>query len=196
MTTETIDPAAPKRGLLGRLLRLLGLLLAAVLLVGAGFGAGFFYFGKPLSPADDLLRLIEKNPASADAPAAEPEPAPGTPAKVPRPAPEDAGFVTSYYTLAEPLTSNLMDSRKFLQLSITVATDYEPTVLDHVKTHEQAIRADALQVISSFSEEQLKSRDGRRLLAADLLQAINARLETMENFGGIKEVIFPAFVMQ
>lgn len=192
MTTDTAVPIQPKRGLAGQLLRMLGLLVAALLLVGAGFGAGFFYFGKPLSPADDLMRLIDKTPAETPAAA----PAPDAPARVPRPSRTDTGFETSYYTLAEPLTSNLLQSRKFLQLSITVATDYDGSVLDHVKRHEQAIRADALQVISGFTEDQLHTREGRAQLASELLGAINARLETMENFGGIKEVIFPAFVMQ
>jgi flagellar protein FliL len=189
MTMTAAETPAPKRGFLGRLLRMILFVLAAILLVAAGFGGGYVYFGKPMSPADDLLRLIEKPLPAADAP-------PDGPPRAPRPQPKGDGFVTSYYTFSEPLVSNLRDSRRFLQITISVATDYDKKVLDHVKTHETAIRADALLVLSAFTEDMLKSREGRDRLAAELRDAINARLEAMERFGGIKEVIFPAFVLQ
>ena len=47
--------AAPKKG--GGVMRLLKLLLGSAVLVGAGFGGGYFYFANPLSPAQDMLQL-------------------------------------------------------------------------------------------------------------------------------------------
>lgn len=189
-TDQVPVPAAapPKKG---KALRLLGLLLGGAVFLAAGFGAGFVYFANPLSPSDSVMKLIEE-----EAPAPEHGDAEGTPQKVPRVAPETGGYVTSYYTFAEPLTSNLRDSRKFLQVTVAVSTEYDATILDKVKAHEPALRADVLKVISNFSEEDMAAPDGRDRLAAEMLTAINARLEKLEGFGGIKEVIFPAFITQ
>ncbi len=193
MTKSPEDPKAG-RGAMGRVLRILIMLVLACLLVAAGFGAGYLYFDNPMSPSQNVLQLLEKKPEeSAGGGHGEED---GTPHKVSRPEPENGGYVTSYYTMAEPLTSNLKDSRRFLQLTIAVATEYDAKILEQVKAHEPALRADALKVISGYSEEDLKSAEGRDRLAADLLAAINARLKELEGFAGIKEVIFPALVMQ
>lgn len=194
--TKSADDSPAKPGFLGRLLKMLALILLGGLLVGAGFGGGYLYFDNPLSPSENVLQLLEKKPASDAGGGHGGEGEEGVPHKVARPEPETGGYVTSYYTLPEPLTSNLKDTRKFLQLTIAVATEYDAKILEQVKAHEPALRADALKVISGYSEEDLKTAEGRDRLANDLLTAINARLKELEGFAGIKEVIFPALVMQ
>lgn len=188
--------AAPKKG--GGVMRLLKLLLGSAVMVGAGFGGGYFYFANPLSPAQDMLRLIdpaEEAAAEADASAEDTgdEPAPK---KLPKPVPEQELFVTSYYSFPEPLTSNLKDSRRFLQVQVGVSTQYDAQVITNVTTHTPALMSDMLAVISTFSEEDLAGTEGRAKLASALMAAINARLEKAEGFGGIEDVFFPSFVLQ
>jgi flagellar FliL protein len=188
--------AAPKKG--GGVMRLLKLLLGSAVLVGAGFGGGYFYFANPLSPAQDMLRLIdpaEEAAAEADAHATEGE-GEAAPKKLPKPVPEQELFVTSYYSFPDPLTSNLKDSRRFLQVQVGVSTQYDAQVITNVTTHTPALMSDMLAVISTFTEEDLAGTEGRAKLAAALMAAINKRLEKAEGFGGIEDVFFPSFVLQ
>lgn len=189
--------AAPKKG--GGVMRLLKLLLGSVVLVGAGFGGGYFYFANPLSPAQDMLRLIdpkeEAAAAEADAHAAEGE-GEAAPKKLPKPLPEQELFVTSYYSFPDALTSNLKDSRRFLQVQVGISTQYDAQVITNVTTHTPALMSDMLAVISTFTEEDLAGTEGRAKLAKALMTAINKRLEKAEGFGGVEDVFFPSFVLQ
>jgi len=191
MSTETVDPAPKKKG---RILGLLGKLLAVVVLLGAGFGGGYLFFANPFSPAQDMLRLIEPEQA-AEADAAEDE-GEGGPKKVQREMPDQELFVTSYFTFPEPVTSNLKESKSFLQVQVGVSTQYDAQVIKNVETHKLALQSDMLAVIATFTVEDIGGPEGRARLADALKDAINARLEKLEGFGGVEDVFFPSFMMQ
>lgn len=193
----TADAEPKKKG--GGIMGLLKKLFGAIVLVGAGFGGGYFYFANPLSPAQDMLRLIdpqEEQAAAAAEEAASEDDGEAHPKKMPKPVPEQELFVTSYYTFPDPLTSNLKDSRKFLQVQIGVSTQYDEQVIANVTTHTPALMSDMLAVISNFSEEDLNGTEGRAKLADAIKAAINKRLEKVEGFGGVEDVFFPSFVLQ
>lgn len=179
----------PKRG--GGLVRIVGLLLGAMLFAAGGFAAGWFHFSRAESPVAEALRLIERGEPAA------PEAGDGTgPQKVARPIPETETFVTSYYTFEEPLTTNPAGSRRFLQVGITISTQYDAMVMTNVDTHKAAIRSDMLAVVGSMTEEQIAGREGREALAMALRDAINERLVQLEGFGGVEGVFFTSFVLQ
>lgn len=191
MTMEAID--APKRK--GGFMRLIKTLFFAIILLGAGFGGGWFYFANPLTPAQDMLRLIDPEaaaPAEEHAAGGEGE----APHKVPKPVPEEEMFQTSYFTFPDPITANLRDSKRFLQVQIGVSTQYDESVVKNVETHKLALQSDMLTVLSTFSETDIAGTEGRAHLAEALKEAINARLEKAEGFGGIEDVFFPSFVLQ
>jgi flagellar protein FliL len=191
--TDATAPA-PKKGLKG-LFRMLFTAVGAAALLGGGFGGGLWYAGGQSSPADEVLRLIER---SGGGPAAEDTEGDGaeTPQRVPREVPSEPDFVTNYFEFPNPLTTNLSGSTRFLQVSIGVSTQYDTKVIANVETHAMAIRSDVLAVISGFTIEQVEGVEGRARLAEAIRAAINARLETLEGFGGIEDVYFPAFVLQ
>lgn len=193
MSTETVDPVAPRKK--GGILAILGKVLMALAFAGMGFGGGYVYFANPFSPTQDMLKLIEP-----EAPAAQDEVVEGEDGaahkKVPKPVPEEEIFVTSYFTFPDPLTSNLKDSRAFLQIQIGVSTQYDAQVIKNVETHKLALQSDMLAVIATFTEEDVAGPAGRARLADALKDAINARLEKLEGFGGIEDVFFPSFMMQ
>ena len=66
----------------------------------------------------------------------------------------------------------------------------------NVEAHQLALRSIVLGVISDFTEEDVKGANGREKLAGALRDAINAKLEALESFGGIEEVHFTSFVLQ
>lgn len=189
-TQDMIDiTPRPKKG--GGLIRAVGLMVGALAFAGAGFGGGWFYFSRVESPVTEALRLIER-----DAPEAAETADPAAPQKVAKPKPETEAFVTSYYSFADPLTTNLAGSRRFLQVGITLSTQYDPTVMAHVETHKAAIQSDMLAVAGGFTEEQIAGRAGREALATALRDAINERLVALEGFGGVEGVFFTSFVLQ
>jgi flagellar FliL protein len=170
--------------------KLITWLLAAVLLSGLGFGAGLYYADAPLSPSQEVLRLIEKDAAEA---AEEEETGP---LRVPREVPQTAQFETSYYEFPDAFTTNLKGSRRFLQVGVGLSTQYDATVIANVERHAMALRSDMLAVISGFTEEEIEAEDGRARLSGALRETINARLVSLEGFGGIEDVFFRTFVLQ
>lgn len=187
MTDATAAPPRRKRGIL----RLILLMLAAAALTGGGFAGGVFWSGTRLSPSEEVLRLIERSSLAAGTATADP-----AHEKTPAAADGAEAFETRYYEFPDPLTTNLKGSRKFLQVGIGLSTQYDETVIANVEKHALAIRSDMLAVLGNATEDSLAGKDGRDQLAQQLRDAINARLETLENFGGVEGVFFPSFVLQ
>lgn len=192
MTTETVDPAPKKKG---RILGLLGKVVMAIAFAGAGFGGGYVYFANPFSPTQDMLKLIEPE-LDEEEHAEVGEDGEAVPKRIPKPVPEEEKFVTSYYTFPDPMTSNLKDSRSFLQIQVGVSTQYDAQVVANVETHTLALQSDILATIATFTEEDVAGPAGRARLADALKDTINLRLEKLEGFGGIEDVFFPSFMMQ
>ena len=104
--------------------------------------------------------------------------------------------MTIYHEFPGSFTTNLMDSRRMLQVGVGLSTQYDDTVMMNVESHQLALRSVILGVLSEFTEEQVQGVAGRDMLAAALRDAINTKLEALENFGGVEEVHFTSFVMQ
>mgnify|MGYP006244474021 FL=1 len=104
--------------------------------------------------------------------------------------------MTIYHEFPGIFTTNLKESRRMLQVGIGVSTQYDDTVMVNVESHQLALRSVILNVLSGYSEEDVAGVDGRNRLAAELRDALNSKLEALENFGGIEEVHFTSFVKQ
>ena len=203
MADATANADAPKKpGLIGKLVKLILRLIFAAILLGVGFGAGYFYFANPLSPTQNALSLLapEPEPVEGETPAEGEVNADGTttgePKRIPRELPETPVFETTYYQMEEALTTNLHNSRRYLQIGIGMSTQYDAQVMTNVETHKVAIRSDILNVMSNFAEEEVADAAGREKLADAIQTVINERLVTLEGFGGIEDVFFTSFVLQ
>ena len=191
MSVEVVDPAM-KPGKIRKMIGLLGKLIMAAVLIGGGFAGGYVYFAKPFSPTQDMLRLIEPEAAAQADVAATGE----MPEKVVKEMPDTDLFVTSYFTFPDSLTSNLMNSKTFLQVQVGVSTQYDAQVITNVEKHKLALQSDMLAVMATFTAEDLAGTAGRKRLADALKDAVNERLKTLEGFGGVEDVFFPSFMMQ
>ena len=118
------------------------------------------------------------------------------PTKQSKETPEEEVFETIYHEFPGTFTTNLAGSRKMLQVGVGVSTQYDDTVMMNVESHQLALRSVILGVISDFSEDDVKGATGRDKLAGALRDAINKKLEALENFGGVEEVHFTSFVLQ
>ena len=166
-----------------------------LLLITIGLGAGYLIFGgaQP-DPSEEIEEIIERKMQEREA--AEEEVDNSTPQKMSKDTPEQEVFETIYHEFPGTFTTNLAGSRKMLQVGVGVSTQYDDTVMMNVESHQLALRSVILGVISDFSEDDVKGATGRDKLAAALRDAINGKLEVLENFGGVEEVHFTSFVLQ
>ena len=121
---------------------------------------------------------------------------PGDPEKISKETPKDKVFQTLYYEIPGSLTTNLKGSRRFLQISVGLSTKYDETILTNVENHLPALKSVVLAALSDYTEEMVVGREARKLLAADIQSVMNEKLEELEGFGGIEEVMFTSYVMQ
>ena len=182
----------------GPLLRILAFALGGLLLIAAGLGGGYLLFGSGQSdPSEEIESIIEKKMEQAEAEkAAEEDLAADEASKVAKEAPEVEAFVTTYFEFPGTFTTNLMNSRKFVQVGVGVSTQYDESVMVNVESHQLALRSEILNSMSEFSEQDVQGKSGRVLLAVALRDSINGKLMLLEGFGGIEEVHFTSFVLQ
>ena len=182
------------------ILKIVGLMFAGVTVLGLGLGAGYFLFGQqPHSPEQLAAEIIERNGGTppVQAPAEDEEGADGDrPAKVTKDSPKDEVFQTLYFEIPGTLTTNLKDSRRFLQLGIGISTQYDDEILRNAETHLPALKAAILATLSDYGEDDVVGRAARKALAEDLKNSINAELERLEGFGGVEGVHLTSYVMQ
>ena len=187
--------------------------LGGVALLGVGLGLGIFMGGSDTDPSSEISQIIEKkeNPdADQEIENIEEEVVtecteeekdeegncPVGPKKIPKLVPEEELFATTYYEFPGNFTTNLKGSKKFLQISLGVSTQYDEAVMVNVESHQLALRSEILGVMSEFTMEDLAGREGKGQLAISLKDAINGILEEVEGFGGVENVHFTSFVLQ
>ena len=196
--------------------KLILMIVGGIVLLGSGLGLGIFIGGGESSdPSTEISQIIEKkeNPELSEenkkneeeeevaAECAEEEKdaegnCPVGPKKIPKITPEEEIFATTYYEFPGNFTANLKGSKKFLQLSVGVSTQYDEQVMVNVESHQLALRSEILTIMSEFSSEDIAGKEGKNNLAESLRDGINEVLVKVEGFGGIENVHFTSFVVQ
>ena len=196
-------------------LKLVLMIVGGVVLLGLGIGLGIFLGGgDDTDPSAEISKIIEKkeNPEKeenddkkneeelaeecAEEEKDEEGNCPTGPKKIPKITPEEEIFTTTYYEFPGNFTANLKGSKKFLQLSVGVSTQYDEQVMVNVESHQLALRSEILTIMSEFSSEDIAGKDGKYNLAEALKEGINEVLVKVEGFGGIENVHFTSFVVQ
>lgn len=196
--------------------KLILMIVGGIVLLGSGLGLGIFIGGGESSdPSTEISQIIEKkeNPELSQenkkneeeeevaAECAEEEKdaegnCPVGPKKIPKITPEEEIFATTYYEFPGNFTTNLKESKKFLQISLGVSTQYDDQVMANVDSHQLALRSEILTIMSTFSTEDISGREGKQKLADSLKNGINDVLMKVEGFGGVENVHFTSFVLQ
>ena len=171
--------------------------ILSILLVVSGLGVAYTFFSKKMpDPYEEISQIIERKMEEADAKKIAEEEAAKGDSKVAKETPEVETFVTTYFEFPGTFTTNLLNSRKFLQVGLGVSTQYDDTVMGNVEGHQLALRSEILNTMSEFSEADVQGKAGREALAIALRDSINLKLVDLEDFGGIQEVHFTSFVLQ
>ena len=196
-------------------IKLILMIVGGIVLLGGGIGVGMFVGGgDDTDPSTEISKIIEKkeNPKESDQENQEKEEelaeecaeeekdeegnCPTGPKKIPKITPDEEIFTTTYYEFPGNFTANLKGSKKFLQLSVGVSTQYDEQVMANVESHQLALRSEILTIMSEFSSEDISGRDGKYKLADSLKDGINEVLMKVEGFGGIENVHFTSFMLQ
>ena len=187
----------------GGLIKILLFSLGAILLLCIGLGIGYFLFGgeSETDPSQEVNQIIEGEPnKKAEKKEEETEGEEvgedGIIKKNVKSIPEVDAYETSYFEFPGDFTTNLKNSRKFLQVSVGVSTQYDEKVMEIVDQHQLALRSVILTVISDFTEEDIVGSNGKDKLAESLLVAMNKKLDQLKEFPGIEGVYFTSFVVQ
>ena len=180
----------------GFLVKIILFVVGGFVLIGAGLGVGYLLFGAAQpDPSEQIEEIIERKMQEAEA--AEQEALDNATAqRVSKETPEVENFVTIYYEFPGTFTANLMGSRKMLQVGVGVSTQYDESIMEMVESHQLALRSIVLGVLSEFGEEDIQGIAGREKLANTMKDAMNAKLISLEDFGGVAEVHFTSFVLQ
>lgn len=181
-------------------------MVAGFVLVAVGLGVGYLIFGGSNDTPQDIANEIVTKQNGEDGAGSEDEDCEKDeegqcieetdPEKISKETPKAEVFQTLYYEIPGSLTTNLKGSRRFLQISVGVSTKYDQKILDNVESHLPSLKAVILAALSDYTEEQVTGREARKLLADDIRDVMNVKLEELEGFGGVEEVLLTSYVMQ
>lgn len=206
--SDKTEPATPEpKKKKGKLVKIIVMLVGLLVLVGGGVGAGLYAAGsgliggghaeddgKPkLIPKSEQKRAGEDGEASGEHEEAAPAEDHG------KPTPKGSGgdkYASNYYALEKEFTANLQDSVHYIQVGVAIATPYDDTVVQNIKTNDIAIRSAILMALGDTTEDQVFTSVGKKALQKRLALAINETLKEKEGFGGVGNVYFTNFVVQ
>ena len=186
------------------LLKIIIFVVGGILLIAVGLGIGYFLFGgepEP-DPSAEVNQIIEgkeaekKKTKDDENEEGKEEGEDGIIKKNVKAIPEVDSYETTYFEFPGEFTTNLKGSRKFLQVSVGVSTQYDEKVMEVVDSHQLALRSEILSTISDFTEEDISGSDGKKKLSERLIVVLNKKLETLDEFPGIEDVYFTAFILQ
>ena len=184
----------------GGLLKIILFVIGGILLITLGLGIGYFIFGGETEqdPSQEVNQIIEGEPKTKEDENKNNEEnnEEGIITKNVKTVPDVDAYETTYFEFPGDFTTNLKGSKKFLQISVGVSTQYDEKVIEMVDQHQLALRSVILSVISDFSEESISGSEGKNALSEKLLKEMNAKLESLKEFPGIEGVYFTSFVVQ
>ena len=200
---EEVEEEEPKKS---GLIKIVIFVVAGIVLLLMGLGIGYFLFGgePETDPSAEVNQIIEgkdkadqkKKEIEDSKDKVEAEGEDGIMKKNVKAIPEIDSYETTYFEFPGDFTTNLKGSRKFLQVSVGVSTQYDEKVMETVDQHQLAMRSEILSTISDFTEEDISGSDGKKKLSVKLLKVLNTKLETLKEFPGIEDVYFTAFILQ
>jgi flagellar protein FliL len=197
------EAAKPKSNLIKIILAVVGLIvIIAGTVVGTLFASGFFKPKPPTLTAEERIQLgLEAVPGEGghgdakgdgkgkDGKEAKPE-------KQTKKSPEAQKFEFSYHQMEREFLVNLTGSKKVMSVQVAVMTRYDQRVVDNIKKHEFALRSVMMDVMRQSTEAELSKPEFRVDLGKKLRDAMNTKLESFEDFGGVEEVFFTSFIVQ
>ena len=167
--------------------------LGSILLV-TGILIGILFLTGAFDSDDEIIRRLNAIEGGGTEIGSESEVNAGEPALLELP--DSNRLDTLYHQFAQVFTVNVSNSRKVMQLNLTISTHYDQVVIENIMKHELAVRSAILDHLSFVTEEQTLEVGFRQKMGDELALVVNSELERTEGFGGIERVLFTEFLMQ
>jgi len=188
--TKTANARFDKRTLLLIAVACLGSIFIMTALI-----TGILYASGAFESDDEILRRLNAiDGGSSEGGVAIADPDPDTPQLLE--IPDSNRLDTLYHQFAQAFVSNVANSRKVMQMNLTMSTHYDQVVIDNIVKHELAVRSAILEHLSFITEEETLEVGFRQRVGDELAVVVNAELEQNEGFGGVERVLFTEFLMQ
>ena len=189
------DENIVEKGKIGRrtLLIIAAAALGAILLI-TGLMTGILFLTGAFDSDDEIMRRLNAIEGGSAEISSQPEDNSGEPQLLELP--DTNRLDTLYHQFAQVFVVNVSNSRKVMQLNLTLSTHYDQMVVDNVIKHELAVRSAILDHLSFVTEEQTLEVGFRQRMGDELALVVNSELERTEGFGGIERILFTEFLMQ
>ena len=189
------DENIVEKGKIGRrtLLIIAAAALGAILLI-TGLMTGILFLTGAFDSDDEIMRRLNAIEGGSAEISSQPEDDSGAPQLLELP--DTNRLDTLYHQFAQVFIVNVSNSRKVMQLNLTISTHYDQVVIENIMKHELAVRSAILDHLSFVTEEQTLEVGFRQKMGDELALVVNSELERAEGFGGIERVLFTEFLMQ
>ena len=167
--------------------------LGSILLI-TGLITGILFLTGAFDSDDEIMRRLNAIEGGSAEISSQPEDDSGEPQLLELP--DTNRLDTLYHQFAQVFVVNVSNSRKVMQLNLTLSTHYDQMVVDNVIKHELAVRSAILDHLSFVTEEQTLEVGFRQRMGDELALVVNSELERNEGFGGIERILFTEFLMQ
>ena len=167
--------------------------LGSILLI-TGLITGILFLTGAFDSDEEIMRRLNAIEGGSAAISSQPEDNSGEPQLLELP--DTNRLDTLYHQFAQVFVVNVSNSRKVMQLNLTLSTHYDQMVVDNVIKHELAVRSAILDHLSFVTEEQTLEVGFRQRMGDELALVVNSELERNEGFGGIERILFTEFLMQ
>ena len=190
-----VDENTVEKDKIGRrtLLIIAAAALGSILLI-TGLITGILFLTGAFDSDDEIMRRLNAIEGGSAEISSQPEDDSGEPQLLELP--DTNRLDTLYHQFAQVFTVNVSNSRKVMQLNLTLSTHYDQMVVDNVIKHELAVRSAILDHLSFVTEEQTLEVGFRQRMGDELALVVNSELERNEGFGGIERILFTEFLMQ
>ena len=166
----------------GGILKIILFVIGGIFLIVLGLGIGYFIFGgePEQDPSQEVNQIIEGEPKVKDNQNKDKNTdetnEEGIITKNVKTVPDVDAYETTYFEFPGDFTTNLKNSKKFLQISVGVSTQYDEKVIEMVDQHQLALRSVILALMRTKTKAELDINQGKEALRQEILETINNEL--------------------
>jgi len=195
MAEDKTEAKTAKAGFDKRTLLLIAAACLGAIFIMTALITGILYASGAFESDDEILRRLNAiDGGASEGGVAIADPDPDTPQLLE--IPDSNRLDTLYHQFTQAFVSNVANSRKVMQMNLTMSTHYDQVVIDNIVKHELAVRSAILEHLSFITEEETLEVGFRQRVGDELAVVVNAELEQNEGFGGVERVLFTEFLMQ
>lgn len=155
--------------------KMIVMILAGVLLAGAGAGGAWFMTKGSADSGEEHAEKSDKKKKKKD----------------------KEEVLKPEFVALEPFTVNLQpeNGEQYLQVQFTLQVD-TPEEAEHIKTNMARVRSRVLMLLSAKKASELSTTEGKQKLSEELIAAVNEPFSPKGDEQEVSDVLFTSFIIQ